>query len=354
MKTPVQPTNSRTYDQSRKRTPPNSQGTCFARCGRSWEQDLNAISLAGDFTPEHVGPWRDAARHYVGCRKRGAWFVTLLGYVHKPKERHDEDHDPRRRVYRSDQLLLMAFELRQRWWKLGFTTGVGQRGAAADRRRRNRVVEDIAGAKERLAVGRAPVISARSRSGWLLAAPYLTARRHRLRGLNRSTRPRRNGGRRARREARARAGARGDEERASPPTNAQTARTTKAARHHGQRDAADSEQAASARKKNLPRTREQAHEAQAKHEEQAAETARARPQQRRQRPGASERPRREGETEGSSRRSGSATKQQAGDAHARQAHTAQANGARNQQALRRQRAATRSSSATRAQTTHER
>ena len=84
--------------------------------------------------------------------------------------------------------LLVAFELSQRWWKVGFTTGMGHRV----RTRRiaagalESVAEAIADAQKVCGLAAdARVIScfSRSRSGCVLAAPVSDgARRHQLRG----------------------------------------------------------------------------------------------------------------------------------------------------------------------------
>jgi hypothetical protein len=71
------------------------------------------------------------------------------------KERNDDDHDRTEEstavATRTGPTLLLAFELSERVWKVGFTTGVGQRPRLRHipARATDRILEEIARAKVR-------------------------------------------------------------------------------------------------------------------------------------------------------------------------------------------------------------
>ena len=87
--------------------------------------------------------------------------VTLLRF-HSSRSVSDDDHDPYHESTAAPACLLLAFELSERTWKLGFTIGRGQRprvrqipAGAVDR-----LAEEIARAKSRFGLpADAPVMS---------------------------------------------------------------------------------------------------------------------------------------------------------------------------------------------------
>ena len=94
-------------------------------------------------------------RDYVAADECESWLLRSLR-SHSRKERNDDDHDPHDGVYCADRhtfdQIAAGVRTRERAWKIGFTTGMGQRprirqiaAGAVDR-----VLDEIARAKSRL------------------------------------------------------------------------------------------------------------------------------------------------------------------------------------------------------------
>jgi transposase len=68
------------------------------------------------------------------------------------EQAHDDPSDPQYAGYHNRGYLVVAFELSEKTWKLGFTTGHGQkpRERTVTARQQERVLDEIAHAKRRM------------------------------------------------------------------------------------------------------------------------------------------------------------------------------------------------------------
>ena len=102
----------------------------------------------------------------------GRWFpqwALLVSFfsIHSQsitmeEKAHDHRSDPQEQENTTEATLFVAFELSEKTWKLGFTTGHGQkpRERTVTARQQERVLEEIAQAKRRLGLpDSAPVVS---------------------------------------------------------------------------------------------------------------------------------------------------------------------------------------------------